>query len=312
MENADSSQILIAEVVDESLPGTPIHFPRPRAWTSFLVIGACGVFFLASSVLVTFAAILIVHGSITLKMFGDEGMITSLMSSRLGLFVMVVLPQVALVFPAIVAAILSPVQMRRRLSLVRGQWPIWTWIAAAMATPLVGMISAITVGLFLEESESLEELTKVFRSHGENGFMIPLALMIGMTPAFCEEIVFRGYMQTRLTKSVGPLAGILVASALFAAFHMDFVHVIAVFPLGVFLGWITWRSGSLFPAMLGHFVNNAISVVLAVNAPEDDPQMLSAPALAFMAAILACGAAGMAATCYAALMYPPADSSSTA
>ncbi len=308
IDNAEETPILIAEVVDESLPGSPIRLPRPRAWTSFLVVGVCGVFFLGSSVVVTFAAILIVHGTISLRMLGDEGMITSLMSSRLGLFVMVVLPQLALVFPAIVAAFLSPVETRRRLSLVRGHWPVWTWVAAAMATPLVGMISAITVGLFLDESESLQELSDVFRSHGENGFMIPLALMIGMTPAFCEELVFRGYMQTRLTKSVGPLAGILMASALFAAFHMDFVHVIAVFPLGVFLGWVTWRSGSLFPAMLGHFVNNAISVVLAVNAPEDNPQMLSAPALAFMAAILACGAAGMAATCYAALMYRPSDS----
>ncbi len=164
----------------------------------------------------------------------------------------------------------------------------------------------------MQESESLKELSNVFRTHGENGFMIPLALMIGLTPALCEELLFRGYMQTRLIKSYGPWAGIFVASALFAMFHMDFVHVIAVFPLGVFLGWVTWRSGSLFPAMLGHFANNAISVVLAVNAPEDNPEMLSAPALAFMAAILACGAAGMAATCYAAVTYRQSDSTQIA
>ncbi len=39
---------------------------------------------------------------------------------------------------------------------------------------------------------------------------------------------------------------------------MDLVHVIAVFPLGLYLGWITLQSGSLFPAMIGHFVNNSI------------------------------------------------------
>ena len=72
----------------------------------------------------------------------------------------------------------------------------------------------------------------MFRSHGQNGFLFPLALMIGATPAICEELLFRGYIQTRLVRSLGPLLGVGIASFLFAAFHLDLVHVIAVFPLG--------------------------------------------------------------------------------
>jgi membrane protease YdiL (CAAX protease family) len=160
-------------------------------------------------------------------------------------------------------------------------------------------------GLFLSESESLKEMSQIFRDHGASGFLIPLSMMIGLTPAVCEELLFRGYIQTRLTQAFHPIFGILIASFLFAIFHMDFVHVIAVFPMGVFLGWVSWRSGSLFPAMMGHFVNNVISVVAVVMAPEGETDVLAAPAIAISLAIIALGIAGMSATVTASIAFGP-------
>lgn len=306
--NPYHAPILTAEIVEDPNETKLHRKSRPRAWTSFLVVGVSGLSFLLASVMMTFVAIYVIHGSIDLKTLGSEGMLISVMGSRLGLLITLVLPQLALVIPAIIAAFLSPVETRRRLGLVRGDWPIWTWIAAALATPLIGMVSALVVGMFMQESESLQELTSIFQAHGESGFLIPLALIVGLTPAFCEELLFRGYLQTRLVKSFGPLGGILTASFLFALLHMDFVHVLAVFPLGLFLGWVTWRSGSLFPAMMGHFFNNAISVVLAVHASEENPEMIPAPAIALIAGVLALGAAGLAATCYASATYRKTES----
>lgn len=301
--NPYTDPVIVAEIVEPpiGLYGSPPQ--RPRAWTSFFVVGISLICFLASSLILTLVAVFVVQGTIDLKTLGNEDTMAVVMESRIGLPIMVVFPQLALVIPAIMAAFLSPVQIRQRLSLVRGDWPIWTWVAVAFATPLIGMVSAMAISAFLPESESIKELTNIFRSHGESGFLIPLALMIGLTPAICEELLFRGYVQTRLTKSFGPIAGILTASFLFALLHMDFFHIIAVFPLGLFLGWTTWRSGSLFPAVMGHFVNNSFSVVLAVYVSEENPELIPAPAIAFMAAILACGAAGLAATCYASVAY---------
>ena len=303
-----SGTVLQAEIFGEPKLVDVPSSPRPRWWTTFAICGLSLFCFLVASGVCTLVAIFVVHGAIDIQALRDEQTIATVMGSRLGLFIMVVLPQIALVAPCLVAAALSPVGFRERLGLVRGQWPIWTWVAAALATPLVGMVSAMVVSMFMTESEMLKELSSVFRDHGRNGFLIPLALMVGMTPAFCEELLFRGYMQTRLTRSFGPVAGILIASILFAAFHMDLVHIVAVLPLGLYLGIVTWQSGSLFPAMLGHFVNNSISVVLAVNAPGDEPEMLAAPALAFMAAIFAFGAAGLAVVCYASVAYRQSDS----
>ncbi|MEM8669929.1 MAG: type II CAAX endopeptidase family protein [Planctomycetota bacterium] len=274
-----------------------------RWWTPLAIAGVSLASFILFSGVMSLIALAVVHGEFNLALLRDPASFAAVSESRIGLFLIVVLPQMALVAPCILAAFLSPEPTRERLGLVSGHWPVWTWFAAAAATPFVGMVSGLVVSLFLDQSETLEQMSGIFRNHGQNGFLIPLALMIGATPAICEELLFRGYVQTRLVKCFGPLLGILVASLLFAAFHIDPVHVVAVLPLGLFLGWVSWQSGSLFPAMLGHFVNNVISVVAVVLAPEGEPDMLALPAVAFSLTILFGGVAGLASVSVASLLY---------
>ena len=280
---------------------------RPRWWTAIAIIFVSGFAFLIASGIMTVVAFAVVHGEINASMFAKPNAMRDVLASRIGLLLMVVTPQLMLVIPSIVAAQLSPVESRRRLGLVRGNWPVWTWFAAAAATPLVGLASSVVVGQFMTESASLKMMSEIFRAHGQAGFLIPLALMIGATPAICEELLFRGYVQTRLTKSFGPAAGILVASVFFAAFHMDFVHVIAVLPLGLFLGWVAWRSASLYPAMIGHFVNNVISVVAVVYAPEDKTDVLAVPAMIVSLSIIGLGMMGMSVVVVASILYGRPD-----
>ena len=274
-----------------------------RWWTPLAVISLSLIVFLFTSTVMSMAAIVVVIGGVPTTGEQFTSGLESVLASRWGLFALIVVPQLGMVATPVAAAVLSSVPTRRRLGLVRGHWPLWTWLAAAAATPLVGMVSGLVVGVFMEESESLKQMTQIFRDHGRSGFLIPLALMIGATPAICEELLFRGYVQTRMTRALGPILGIGIASFLFAIFHMDVVHVIAVFPLGLFLGWISWQSGSLFPAILGHFVNNVISVVAVVLAPEADPDVLALPAISFTLSILGAGVLGLAAVSVAAVVY---------
>ncbi|TWT81613.1 CAAX amino terminal protease self- immunity [Planctomycetes bacterium CA13] len=309
-EHPDREPISV-ELVSELESSEPIlvaSLPRhPRWWTPIAVICASLAIFIVVSTAVVFLAFLLVHGSFDPAMFRDPKAFDELFRSRIGIVLMILIPQMAMIVPSIVAAKLSPVQMRKRLSLVRGHWPVWVWVAAAFATPLVGLISSVIVGLFLEDSENLKQMSEAFRFHGANGFLIPIALLIGATPAICEELLFRGYVQTRLTKSWGPFFGILLSSILFAAFHMDIVHVIAVFPLGVYLGWLCWRSGSIFPAMLAHFVNNVISVVAVTLAPADQSQVLGAPGVAVTLSILGFGILGVTTVIMASIYFGRPD-----
>jgi uncharacterized protein len=213
-------------------------------------------------------ATLVVNGRIDPSQFRNAENFTAVTQSPLGMVIIMVIPQLALVAPAILAALASPVGLRQRLNLVRGNWPIWLWITAALATPLIGLISSAVVSSLLGESRSLDEMAGIFRSLGQGGFLIPLALLVGITPGICEELLFRGYVQTRLTAAWGALLGILSTSALFSIFHLDLVHAVAVMALGVYLGWIAWSSRSTLPAILAHFFNNFLSVLAVVLLPE--------------------------------------------
>jgi uncharacterized protein len=276
-------EVILAKLVSED---DKTLFRRERVWTSFGIVAVSLFSILVFSMVMRGVTVWAIGTEpFSLSQFLDDDALKEAFKSRLGLLLMVVVPQMGLVLPSLIAAMLSPVAFRKRLSLVRGRWPFWAWIAAAFVTPLVGLISTILMGLFMQESESLKEMSDIFRSHGQGGFLVPLALMIGATPALCEEILFRGYVQTRLIRSLRPSIGIAFASVLFAAFHMDYVHALGVLPLGLYLGWITWQSGSLFPAMMGHFVNNSLSVVLMTVAGDINADTTNVPIAAVIAVL---------------------------
>jgi uncharacterized protein len=84
-----------------------------------------------------------------------------------------------------------------------------------------------------------------------------------------EEFFFRGIIQRlfiRATKS--PWAGIIIAAFLFSFFHFQFFGFIPRFLLGILLGAIYWYSGSLWPAIVAHFVYDAFFITLAYFNPE--------------------------------------------
>lgn len=89
-----------------------------------------------------------------------------------------------------------------------------------------------------------------------------MIFLIGLLPAVCEELFFRGVLQRlfiQITKR--PWTGIIITAILFSALHGQFLGFFPRLLLGVLLGVIYWYSGSIWPGILAHFVNNAIQVV---------------------------------------------------
>jgi len=276
MSNPYESSAVPVGVLGEVGDGTvdaaatdPVEPPvRPRVWPIPIVVLLAFCIHMLSSIAAFFGALWAIHGSLNREMFQDESLLASVAQSPLGISITLILPQALMIVPVLIAAKLSPLAIPVRLGLVRGSWPIKLWISSAIATPIVGLISSLIVGGLMGESESLEEMTSIFRSLGQGGFFIPLALMVGLTPGICEELLFRGYVQTRLIQRLGGILAVLITSAIFAAFHMDLIHSTAVMAVGIYLGWLSWASGSIFPAMISHFVNNFLSVVAVVILPQ--------------------------------------------
>ena len=83
-----------------------------------------------------------------------------------------------------------------------------------------------------------------------------LVFSIAIFPAITEEIAFRGLVQHWLHVAVAPWTAIALASALFAAMHFSIISAPYLFLVGGVLGWARWRTGSLYPSMVAHFLHN--------------------------------------------------------
>ncbi|HYQ06720.1 MAG TPA: type II CAAX endopeptidase family protein [Xanthobacteraceae bacterium] len=91
------------------------------------------------------------------------------------------------------------------------------------------------------------------------GWLLPmLAAAILIAPAG-EEAMFRGFLfrgWARSSRSAWP--AIVVISVLWAMLHVqyDWTGVLQIFVVGLFLGWMRWRSGSLTLTFLLHALFN--------------------------------------------------------
>lgn len=97
--------------------------------------------------------------------------------------------------------------------------------------------------------------------------------MLALTPAICEEILFRGYIQRQAERSLGAWGGILFSGIIFGFYHLRLTQAIPLSLLGIFMAWLTWRTRSLWPAILVHLINNSFAAVLGKMAANSEGGM---------------------------------------
>lgn len=98
--------------------------------------------------------------------------------------------------------------------------------------------------------------------------MILTLFHIGLVPAVCEEVLYRGYVLRAFQKSWGILAAIIVSGLLFGLYHVQLTNLLPLASIGMILAYVTWVSDSIYPAMLAHLINNGGSVIVASRYPD--------------------------------------------
>lgn len=92
-----------------------------------------------------------------------------------------------------------------------------------------------------------------------------LLLTFALMPAICEELTFRGLVLSGFARGNRTNVAIVFSAVLFGFLHMIPQQVLNAFLLGLVLGLLAIRSGSLWPGVLFHLVNNGSSVLLQQN-----------------------------------------------
>ncbi len=111
------------------------------------------------------------------------------------------------------------------------------------------------------------DVTRLFE--GSRRHQVAVALLASVAAPLAEEVAFRGYVLSALRTHLRPVAAIAGSAFLFSAMHLDPVRFPAVLFLGGMLGWMAWRSGSVWPPVLAHAVNNGLGSLVAAGAASD-------------------------------------------
>jgi len=152
---------------------------------------------------------------------------------------------------------------------------LWTGLALLLFicfAPILEHIVAWNANLGIPES--LDKIVKP--SHELNQKVYELMLFfndgprlfvnlfaMALVPAFCEELLFRGLLLRIFRSMWGNIhLAIILSSVLFAIIHLQVYNIVPMIALAILFGYTYYLTGSLWVAMLLHFINNASVVVM--------------------------------------------------
>lgn len=160
-----------------------------------------------------------------------------------------------------------------RFKIPSGTWEIAgiTAFVILVMQPIVWMLSWLNMQLPMPDplSEFEQSQMDMIRNFLTGDHILAITLVhVALVPAICEEVLYRGYVLRLLERSWGIWVAIAVCGLIFGLYHIRLTQLIPLAVIGMFLAWVTIKSGSLIPAVVGHFVNNAGSVIAASIQPE--------------------------------------------
>ena len=118
------------------------------------------------------------------------------------------------------------------------------------------------------EEEAARQIQFMLKKRSTGELMKNL-VFISLFAGIGEELFFRGILQRMFIRMThNPWMGIILTAAIFSGIHFQFYGFFPRLFLGVLLGAIYWYSGSLWVAILAHFLYDAAVIVLVYFNPQ--------------------------------------------
>jgi sodium transport system permease protein len=183
--------------------------------------------------------------------------------------VTMVLQVAAILTPALLMAVVLTSSPRQTLLLRLPRWRMLpaTAVLAVALHPFIIALNATVMHLYPMAPEMAQAVNKLQNQFASADLGL-LLLCVAVTPAICEELAFRGFMLSGFRNLGNDWRAILVSAIFFGATHAFLQQSINACLLGIVLGYLAVRSGSLLPGVLFHMLHNGMTVLSAKVTPE--------------------------------------------
>jgi membrane protease YdiL (CAAX protease family) len=115
----------------------------------------------------------------------------------------------------------------------------------------------------------IEEMFRTLVSANGLPELLFVLLVVSVTPAIVEELLFRGLVQASFQRRLKPIRAAIWTGVIFGLFHFNPFALVPLAALGCFFGFIRMRSKSIVIAMTVHFLNNTLAVVVSFFHVDD-------------------------------------------
>ena len=140
-------------------------------------------------------------------------------------------------------------------------WKKVSWSLILLIIPL-----AFSVGILLEPIIDAIPMPELIRKSFESTMTSDIYSFFSIVIAapILEELVFRGIILDGFLKRYSPIKSIMWSSIFFGVAHLNPWQFIPAFAIGSIIGWLYWKSNSLIPGIVMHFVNNLLGFSMFV------------------------------------------------
>lgn len=143
-------------------------------------------------------------------------------------------------------------------------WIVLTWsvlLALGTIIPSERLVEVL-------QMEMPEQMMKTF----EEVMKKPIGyVVIGILAPFAEEVVFRGAILRKLLGMMDEKrhwVAIALSALVFGLVHLNIPQGIHAFLIGLLLGWMYYRTRSILPGILFHWVNNSVAFIMFHIMPQ--------------------------------------------
>lgn len=200
-------------------------------------------------VLGLFAMVLVTafYGSLLLE---ERSMLVSILTVQYGFFLL----------PVIIVTAVMRFPVASTFLLQRPDW------RSVLGSVLIGIsggtaVAGLTMRLLPPPDSLVEGLRDMLLLGKDPAPLWIVLLALAVTPALCEEAFFRGLTLAGLRR-LKPWLAIGISALLFGVAHASIYRLLPTLLLGMALGYVAWRSGSIYCSMIVHAVNNGLIATL--------------------------------------------------